>query len=248
MNLLELQRHARDHILAGRAEPMLGAAPTAAPGLSVYRHAYRAQLVACLRDTFEKTWAWLGDEAFDSAAQAHVTLHPPRSWTLGDYGGQFPEVLCGLYPRDPEVSELAWLDWTLHRAFDGPDAEPIRPDALADVDWDTAVLAFVPTLSLGVVTTNCAAIWTAIAEGATPPGAEAVADRAAIRVWRAGLSPQYRTIEGFEFKALSLALSGLGFGELCQQLAAGEEADAAVPRLGQLLGRWLQDGLISAAT
>ena len=28
-------------------------APTAAPGLSVYRHAYRAQLVACLRDTEE---------------------------------------------------------------------------------------------------------------------------------------------------------------------------------------------------
>jgi hypothetical protein len=247
MSLLELQRRARDHILAGRAEPMPGAASTAAPGLSVYRHAYRAQLVACLRDTFEKTWAWLGDEAFDSAAQAHVTLHPPHSWTLGDYGGQFHEVLHGLYPRDPEVCELAWLDWTLRRAFDGPDAEPIQPEVLADVDWDTATLVFVPTLTLRAATTNCAAIWTAIEEGATPPAAETLAEPAAIRVWRAGLSPRYRTIDAFEFKALLLALSGVGFGELCQQLADGEEANAAAPRLGELLGRWLQDGLIGAA-
>ena len=247
MSLLELQRRARDHILAGRAAPLLGAAVTASPGLAVYRNAYRAQLAACLRDTFEKTWAWLGDDAFENAAQVHVSLHPPRSWTLSDYGGEFPEVLRGLYPDDAEVSELAWLDWTLRRAFDGPDAEPIESDALAQVDWDTAVLDFVPTFVLGSVTTNCAAIWTAIAEGESPPSAAPLAEDAALRVWRAGLSPQYRSVDGFEFRALSLALSGLGFGEICQRLAEGEVPETAIPRLGGLLGRWLQDGLVRSA-
>jgi len=244
MSLLELQRRARDHILAGRATPLAGAAITAAPGLAVYRNAYRAQLAACLRDTFEKTWAWLGDDAFETAAQVHITLHPPGSWTLGDYGGDFPEVLFSLYPDDAEVSELAWLDWTLRRVFDGPDADPIQTEALDQVNWDTAVLGFVPTLVLGEVTTNCAAIWTAVAEGESPPSAALLAEQAAIRVWRAGLSPQYRSIDGFEFRALSLALSGLAFGELCQSLAE----EAAIPRLGKLLGRWLQDGLIRSAT
>lgn len=248
MSLLKLQRRTRDHLLAGRAAPLVGGAATSAPGLAVYRNAYRAQLAACLRDTYEKTWTWLGDEAFEAAAQAHITLHPPASWTLGDYGGDLPEVLRILYRDDAEVSELAWLDWTLRRAFDGPDAEPIQAEALAQVDWDSAVLAFVPTLVVGSVTTNCAAIWTAIAEGESPPSAAPLAKQAAIRVWRAGLSPQYRSVDGFEFRALSLALSGLAFGELCQRLAKGEDAEAAIPRLGELLGRWLQDGLIRAAT
>lgn len=248
MSLLDLQRRARDHLLGGRAAPLAGAAATAAPGLAVYRNAYRAQLAACLRDTYEKTWAWLGDEAFETAAQAHITLHPPASWTLGDYGGEFPEVLRTLYRDDAEVAELAWLDWTLRRAFDGPDAAPIEAEALAQVDWDTAALAFVPTLVLGSVTTNCAAIWTAIAEGESPPSAAPLAEQAAIRVWREGLSPQYRSVDGFEFRALSLALSGLAFSELCQRLADGEDAEAAIPRLGELLARWLQDGLIRATT
>jgi hypothetical protein len=248
VSLLDLQRRARDRIIADRAAPLAGAAATAGPGLAVYRNAYRAQLAACLRDTYEKTWAWLGDEAFEMAAQVHISLHPPASWTLGDYGGDLPEILRALYPDDTEVSELAWLDWTLRRAFDGPDAEPIQAEALAQVDWDSAVLAFVPTLVLGSVATNCAAIWTAIAEGESPPSAAPLAEPAAIRVWRAGLSPQYCSIDGFEFRALSLALSGLAFGELCQRLAEGEDAEAAIPRLGQLLGCWLQDGLIRFAT
>lgn len=248
MSLLDQQRRARDHILAGRAEPLTGASAGAASGLAVYRNAYRAQLAACLRDTYEKTWAWLGDEAFEAAAQAHITLHPPASWTLGDYGGDLPDVLRALYPDDAEVPELAWLDWTLRRAFDGPDAEPIQAEDLAQVDWDVAILVFVPTLVLGKVTTNCAAIWTAIAEGESPPSAAPLAGQAAIRVWRAGLSPQYRSVDGFEFRALSLALKGLAFGELCQRLAEGEDAEAAVPRLGEMLGRWLQDGLIRSAT
>jgi hypothetical protein len=244
MSLLARQRELRDHILGVAGAPS-GLSARAAPGLAVYHHAYRTQLVACVRDTYERTWAWLGDTAFDTAALRHVETHPPRSWTLADYAADFPGSLRRDYPSDPEVAELAWLDWALRRAFDGPDAEPIAAEALASVDWDAAVLQFAPTLTISEATTNCAAIWTALAEGETPPAVERLPRPGGLRVWRAGLSPQYRTVEAFELQALELALEGVNFGRLCEVMAEGEDSDHAAERLGGLLIAWLQDGLVS---
>ena len=246
MSLFDLQRAFRDHILAGRDETFAAVAPKAMRGLGVYRHAYRAQLVASLRDTFEKTWAWMGDEAFDAAAQEHVARHPPKSWTLNDYGADFAETLRALHPDDPEIAEIAWLDWRLRRAFEGPDADAIAPEKLGDVDWDSAVLIFLPTLTLGEVITNSAAIWGAIAEGQPPPAAQRLPSPGAVRVWRGGLTPRYRSIESFEYRALILAMAGSGFADLCGLLVENGDQDQAVQRVGTALAGWFQDGLISA--
>jgi hypothetical protein len=243
MTLLDTQRGFRDHILAGIDAPLTGAPER---GLAVYRHAYRAQLIASLRDTFEKTWAWLGDEAFGKAARHHVEHHAPKSWTLNEYGGDFVQTLRDLYSGDPEIPELAWLDWNLRRAFDGPDADAIKPEALAQVDWDHAVLIFVPTLTMGEVATNSAAIWGALAEEKTPPAAERLAAPATIRIWRSGLTPKYRTIERFEQRALTLAMAGFSFADLCSLLVEDGDTNRAVQNVGAALASWLQDGLIRA--
>lgn len=243
MSLLDTQRGFRDHILAGTDAPLPGAPER---GLAVYRHAYRAQLIASLRDTFEKTWAWLGDEAFDKAARYHVERHAPKSWTLNEYGRDFVQTLRDLYSGDAEVAELAWLDWTLRRAFDGLDAEAVKPEVLAAADWDNAVLIFVPTLTMGAVTTNSAAIWGALADAKTPPAAERLGAPAAIRIWRSGLTPKYRTIENFEQRALTLAMAGSSFADLCALLMEDGDADRAAQNVGAVLAIWLQDGLISA--
>ena len=139
--------------------------------LGVYHHAYRAQLLGCLRDTFEKSWSWLGDEAFEAAALAHIEAHPPSSWTLNLYGEDFDRTLAERHPQDPELAELAWLEWSLRRAFDGPDAGVPNPEELAEIDWDNAILHLVPTLKLRHVVSNCAAIWTALSEDRPPPPA-----------------------------------------------------------------------------
>lgn len=243
MSLLDIQRGFRDHILTGTDAPLPGAPER---GLAVYRYAYRAQLIASLRDTFEKSWAWLGDEAFDKAARHHVERHAPKSWTLNEYGGDFVQSLRDLYPGDPEISELAWLDWNLRRAFDGPNADAIKPEALEQVDWDHAVLIFVPTLTMGEVATNCAAIWGALAEENIPPAAERLAAPATIRIWRSGLTPKYRTIDNFEQRALTLAMAGSSFADLCSLLVEDGNADKAAQNVAAVLAVWLQDGLISA--
>lgn len=214
-----------------------------APGLSVYQNNYRGSLMACLKDTYEKCWAWLGDEGFEAAAQQHIDLHPSHSWTLDAYGHDFPETLRILYPDDPEVSELAWLEWAMRRAFDGPDATPIEAAQLGNVDWENARFKMVPTLVLGRVTTNASALWSALDEDIAPPAVETLAQPATLCVWRQDLSPCFRTIESRDARLLQMALSGETFGHICQSLSADMDENAAQVA-GVALGTWLKDGLI----
>lgn len=247
MTLRDIQRRFRDHLLAGKDAPLAGVAPEREKGLAVYRNNYCANLIASLRDTYEKTWTWLGDDAFERAAQDHVANHAPQSWTLNNYGGDFAQTLSRLHPGDPEIAELAWLDWNLRRAFDGPDAAIISAEALTEIDWDSAVLTFLPTLSVKEVRTNCAAIWGALNDGVAPPAAALLPQPAAIRVWRSDLTPKYRSIENFEHRALVLALAGASFASLCNLLVENGDRDRAVECVGTALASWLQDGLISGA-
>jgi len=248
MSLLELQRQFCAHLLDAPspiAEQLEG--DSADLGLAVYHHAYRAQLVACLSDTYEKLWAWLGDEAFQTAADRYVAAHPPHSWTLSDYGSAFPTLLAELYPDDAEVAELASLDWALRRAFDGEDAAPLGAADLADVDWETARFRFTPTLHVFPIRTNCAAIWNALAIEETPPAAMRLTEAAAIRVWRLDLAPQFRSIDACEQDCLQRLQDGESFAELCAHLNETLGEAQAIPTIGGLLGNWLQDGLVVAA-
>jgi Putative DNA-binding domain len=217
----------------------------AALRLGVYRHAYRAQLLECLRDTYERVWAWLGDERFDTAAHAYIEASPPRSWTLGEYGWQFDQLLGRLYPSDPEVAELAWLDGALRRAFDGPDSTPVEAAACTGVDWDRAVLYLTPTLRMTSISTNAPAIWAALSEGRTPPAASLLQTAAALRVWRLGSAPNFRTVDPLEQQALVIAASGESFATICSALAARQDITNPDETAGTLLAAWLRDGLIT---
>lgn len=246
MSLLSLQRDFRGYLLDEANQLDASVSAQAAVGLYVYHNAYRAQLVSALKDSYERLWAWLGDDAFRIAAFDHIAKHPPSSWTMGDYGAEFADTVDALYPDDNEVAELASIDWALRRAFDGPDSPPLDPATIAAVDWNSARFQFVSTLRFVPVTTNCAAIWTAIADGAPVPPAQLLPQPTSIRVWRAGLEPRFKTIDLAERRALELLLSGLSFAGLCDELAAKEGTSGAVGLAASFLNVWLQDGLVAA--
>ena len=94
MSLLELQRRFYTSVTSEGADLETGWPVEIRPGLAVYRHAYRARLIDCLRESFEKTWSWIGDDAFDAAALQHLSEHPPRSWTLDDTARDFTATLA----------------------------------------------------------------------------------------------------------------------------------------------------------
>ena len=246
MNLLAVQRSMREYLIRGADEIRVQIHGDASSRLAVYHHAYRAQLIDCLRDTFERVWTWLGVAGFEAAARRHIESHPPHSWTLNDYGDNFDCTLSGLYPDDREVAELAWLDWSLRRTFDGLDATPIPLDTLSDIDWDNAVLRILPTLRMTSISTNCAAIWTALSEEKAPPVAARLHAPMALRVWRKDLSPHFRAVDSIEHQALLMASAGASFAAICSAIAGRMEPAKAPEAAGALLAAWLQDGLIIA--
>jgi hypothetical protein len=246
MMLLALQRDFRSWLTAESVDAGARLETDPAPGLSVYLNNYRSSLVGCLTESFEITRAWLGDAAFEAAAASHIDRLPPHSWTLDAYALDFPATLALRYPSDPEIADLARLECALGLAFVGPDADAIDPTTLAEIDWDTAVLRFVPTLGLLDVTTNAAAIWSAITAGQQPPVAELLSEIACIAIWRDALTPAFRTLDAHEATALSLMIDGRSFGGLCAGLVDEHRDEAGPAMAGALLGQWMRDGIIRA--
>jgi hypothetical protein len=244
MTLMATQRRFSAWLAGGETDISAMMGPRARRGLAVYRHAVGATLTAALRDSFGKTHAWLGDAAFDAAALAHSRARPSTSWTLSDYGEGFEATLADLYPDDLEVAELAWLDWSLRRAFEGPDPAEIDPGELAQIDWDAAILCFAPTLAWRGIATNAAAIWRALSVGETPPAAANLDAPAALVVWRQGLEPRFRTIDLVERAALESALRGEDFATVCEVTARADPLGDPARRVGEMLAQWLGDGLI----
>jgi len=245
MTLIELQRDMQAWLARDDAAAARRIGTDAAPGLRVYQNNYRAQLVACLEDSFARTRDWIGEEAFHQAVVAHVERVPPSSWTLDAYPRDFPATLALLYPDDPEVAELGWIECALGEAFVGPDAPALAADGLGEIDWDRAVLHFTPTLDLGPLSTNVAAIWTALAAGEMPPAVELLPEPGAILVWRQDQVSRFRAIDQIEQQALLAARAGLSFANLCEAIVAAHGQEDGIARAGQLLGQWLADGVIT---
>ena len=244
MTLAALQRDFRDWLI--NAPNGISQTPGMRAGLAIYHNGYRVRLCDSLRETFERLVLWLGEENFLAAAKSHIEGHPPRGWTLGVYGEDFPDTLAALYPDDPDIAELARLDWMLSRAFDGADAviQPM-PDA---IDWDNAILRFVPTFRVDAAHTNAGAIWSALSAGETPPAAARLPAPAMLLVWRQELTPCFRTIPADEQAALEMMQAGLRFGALCAALVEKLGLEAGVTQAGAYLGQWLADGLIADIT
>lgn len=243
MSLLTLQRDFRTWLVTG--EDSAAAALGGGPGTAVYQNNYRTALVSSLAETFQRLVLWLGEDAFDTAAARYIDARPPSSWTLDAYGAGFPDFLATLWPDDPEVAEIALIDWTVGQVFIGPDAEALEPAALAVADWEIAVIRAVPSLLVLPITTNADAIWQALATGEAPPAAEMTESGMALLVWRQGLEPVFRRAEAHERDVLAWSAAGEGFAAVCERLAATLGEDTAVTTAGTLLGRWLAEGMIA---
>lgn len=242
MNLSELQRIFSELI---RSEDVADYFPIKSAGLRIYRNNYRAQLKAALRDSYPHVRLWLGDLEFDDLVDIHIDRSPPVSWTLDDYGHDFPSTARSIFPDDPEVWELAWLDMAMAQAFVAADEGPIAASDLPKLDWDAAQIIFVPSLRFTEALSNAAEIWSALEGQSVPPPAAVLGGPSAYLVWRRDFTSHFRLVSLLEHQVISALCLSLTFAEACEILRRHVGDGAAIVAAGEMLGRWLSDGLIA---
>ncbi|CAN2535234.1 hypothetical+protein [Methylocapsa aurea] len=216
----------------------------------VYVNAYRARLAEFLAADFPALRALIGEEAFDALADAYIGAQPSRQRNARWYTTRLPDFLreSAEWRDNARAIDLASFERALTDAFDAPDAEPLAIDALggfAPEQWPGLSFAFHPSLILleleaGTIATHEAAM----EQQELPPPDE---QRGHVAVWRADLDSVHCELEADEFLALSLAMEGHAFGDICQMAAFRDLEDASPERLAQMLTGWFQEGLVVAA-
>lgn len=254
MNLQELQTSFQQTVLNAEC---VGAdwVSTSKHGLSsqsrlaIYHNAYRVRLVDVLLDTFEHTAAYLGDEWFEALASRFVQSHGSTNDNIGYCGQAFPEFLAEQLPDDLEVAELALMDWTLRRAFDGADSDVMTLDHLQQlINGELVIdrLRPVPTLSLSKQRFNTLDIWNAINQEETPPGVEQLSEAIDLVVWRKGHSPHFRSISTMEATAIGCLCSGETLDTIGSTLAENFPESDAASQFGGMLHRWITEEMLAA--
>jgi hypothetical protein len=245
MTLAELQRDFRSWLVEESDDAAKRLTGDARAGLFVYQNNYRAQLVGCLEASFPLVRKWLGDEAFLHAAIVHIGKHPPHAWTLDAYADGFGATLAEVFPDNPDLHELAWIEHALAEAFVAADATPVSVAALADIDWSTARIRLAPSLRSRVATTNAQSVWSALWTDQAMPESEMLDAPRALLVWRREFTSCLKEMDAIEHEAL-LQLQGDGsFAALCDLLVARLGETEGVERSGALLAEWLRDELIA---
>ncbi|MGY2177011.1 HvfC/BufC family peptide modification chaperone [Pseudomonas azotoformans] len=243
MNLAQLQQSFRSW-LVNASDESAQALGNHHAGLAVYQNNYRAQLVGCLEQAFPNLRRWVGEEAFLAASITHIDSHPPHAWTLDAYPEGFYATLKDVFPRNPDVHELAWIESALNEAFVAADAQPLPLEVLAGLDWDTAVLQLTPSLRCHALTTNAEAIWSALWQEAPAPEAVMLEQAGGLLVWRRQFTSRLRQVDALELLAVQQLRADGSFARLCEFLVQRLGEEAGVMQAGEYLAGWLGSELI----
>jgi hypothetical protein len=245
MRLVELQRHFRSWLVSASDQSATRLAGNKTAGLAVYQNNYRAQLVGCLEESFPQVRAWMGDEAFHYAAVSHVDKHPPQAWTLDAYADHFGSTLAELFPHNPDIHELAWIETALTTAFITRDTPPLSATDLAATDWDAARLRFTPSLQARRMTTNAGDIWWTMRDCKECPEGEMLEQPRGVIVWRRGYVSCLHAIDLLELDALVQMQSNGSFGALCDMLVDRYGDSEGIVKAGSMLAGWIDSELIT---
>jgi hypothetical protein len=254
-SLRELQESFQRGILAGD-DAILGEVKDSAKEnrkvlFGVYRNAYVARLAEILGEDYEQVHAYLGDQGFAKLVKAYIAANPSDRRSARWFGRHLPAFsqASDAYADHPEIAELAGLEKALADAFDGPDAEPLRIDALGALPpetWPNLVLESHPTAIHLTFKTNAADLWCALKDEATPPKPKTLPEPQAILVWRQDFMARFRPLGPEEDMMWIEAAKGVRFGVLCELVATFAGEDGAELRAATYLKGWVDTGLLAS--
>lgn len=249
--LAESQQRFQRAVLANDATPGLFAAEgqDMSGGFALYRMAYRARLLAALRDNFPVLHRALGDEAFADLAHDYIDAHPSRFRSIRWFGDALVNFLDADTARlpHPALADVARMDWAMRGAFDAqgaslltlPDLAAMRPE-----DWPQRRFRPLPSLRMIELSWRVEPIWRALNDDAEAQTEAPEPLSHVLLVWRPELDCRWRSAGDTEALALRVLAQEAGFAECCATIAQSGEADPASCAVG-LLQRWVNDGLLA---
>jgi hypothetical protein len=211
--------------------------------VAIYANMYLWRLVDALRETFPSLTRLLGDTEFAALAEDYVRRNPSRHHDIGRVGLALPAFLREFPDPDrPDLGDLAELEWARHEVFSSPPAEPVGPEALAELSPET-VLEISPALLVLRLDHAVAPLWRRIESGlaAEPPSPGS----AALAVWRAGFEVFHSALSLDEARALESASAGRDLASICAVFAVREDPAKAAH---EAISSWFREGWIVGVT
>jgi uncharacterized protein (UPF0276 family) len=207
-------------------------------GMAIYHRAYRERLIEVLADCYAKCALYMGSALFRELAGRFVDGHPPHQRHLGRYGAEFASLLSGCYPHNPELYDLARLEWSLREVFDTADVPAWSMAAIEQEGAEDCLRSWPilhPSTRLHQIRTNAVSIWHAIDVDDEVPEVVRLPRPQALAVWRMGLQPHFKSLDAAEAEFLGeLAHEGATIAAVAQRWRESEQMqDPAI------LGRWL---------
>lgn len=255
MRLAEFQERLQNAILFGKTDFIEAIDET--PGfdraarIGVYFDAYRLRLAEFISKEYPILREAIGDDEFEALAIAYMDQTRSRHSNARWYASKLPKFMSG-HPqwrmRDDWI-DLARFERALSDAFDAADAPASGVGALSTIEQESVPqlrFEFHPSVHLLDLRTGTENAYAAATEGTQISVSKT--GREHVLVWRRSEQCCYRRLEDDETLALTEALNGRRFGEICSLLAFRDMKEDVTKRVAGLLLQWFDDEIVSAIT
>ncbi|MGO8738820.1 HvfC/BufC family peptide modification chaperone [Rhodoblastus sp.] len=261
MKLAEVQKLFQDSVLGEEPSPSLLTllrpplrAENIAETFAVYHDGFRLRMAEYLSNDYPALREAMGDEAFGALVEAYAKARPSTFRNARWVGAGLPAFLRATPPlaEDRFLCGLAGLEAALAKSFDAADADELPIDALGrarEEDWPRLCFGFHPSVLTVAATLDAVAAYEAVQAGEPVAAARDGAD-VTLALWRRELDVNYRTLDDLEKIALTEAMAGAAFGNICASLAfahPGRDEAEMAQIAGGFLARWFSDGMIVEA-
>jgi hypothetical protein len=226
-----------------------------ADGLDVYANAYIQRLTGVFRDAFPVLNKVIGRREFDRLVEAYLADNPPGHYTvkyasagLHDFSGVAETAgRTGIESR--LLMDLIALEWMVYDLRDtaGADGKLDRSSLsmIAPDQWSAVKFRFQPAVAGLPVRYRVDETLRDFQSGVDP--APPPSEPAHILVWRSDGRVYWQAINEFEQEIFRGIRDNLPFEECCAnyQRKSGEDLEQVVFNAVELVGGWLDEGIIS---
>jgi hypothetical protein len=191
----------------------------------------------------------LGEDNIAALVKEYLLEHPPTEPSilyarlyLADFLNDHPFA-----ERWPFIADLARLERAVLDVFHAADAPALGLETLHAVpseDWPALKLRTHTAVEIVHSEWRIADLLHTVEQGRewTDPEHE----EASVLVWRQNALVNYRSLEPVERDSLVIVSKGASFAAVCEAIATRSEERNRVTLIGQLMARWLADGIIMA--